>query len=122
MDLIQGVKRQLAADNSKAGTLIQWQPQTSKQAGIADAIAWATSNDGQTAYGVIDASAIAAAGHSCGGLQAYSQNDAVKSIGIFDSGFFDSNGIGAITKPTFYFLGGPSDIAYENVSLLYLVS
>jgi hypothetical protein len=44
-------------------------------------------------------------------------NDQVKSIGIFDSGFFDGSGIGSITKPTFYFLGGPSDIAYENVSL-----
>jgi hypothetical protein len=34
---------------------------------LADAISWAKDNDGQTDYGVIDASALAAAGHSCGG-------------------------------------------------------
>lgn len=53
------------------------------------------------------------------GQEAYAQNDneAIKSLGIFNSGFFSSDGsINAITKPTFYFMGGPSDIAYENVS------
>lgn len=54
------------------------------------------------------------------GLEAYGQvnEEAVKSIGIFNSGFYSSDGsIDGITKPTFYFLGGPEDIAYENVSL-----
>lgn len=41
----------------------------------------------------------------------------VKVIGIFNSGQLNSNVIAkSLTKPAFYFLGGPSDIAYKNVS------
>lgn len=70
-------------------------------------------------YANVDASRIAAAGQSCGGMQAYTQaQDArVSVIGIFDSGYTTASQAPAkITKPIFYFLGGPTDIAYTNVS------
>lgn len=44
----------------------------------------------------------------------------VTTIGIFNSGRYDAGGtnnvLPRITKPIFFFLGGPSDIAYGNVS------
>ena len=70
----------------------------------------------------VDATKLAAAGMSCGGIEAYEQaQDArVKAIGIFNSGqqsVANTNRIvPPITKSVFFFLGGSSDIAYENVS------
>jgi hypothetical protein len=107
---------------------------------LSAAIAWAKQNSGPSPYGNIQGTNIAAAGYSCGGkslisyralitmlneyrgagLQAYDMNNDVKAIGIFSSGFFDqdANKIYGINKPVFYFLGGTSDIAYNNVSTL----
>lgn len=61
---------------------------------------------------------------SCGGIEAYAQafDPRVTAIGIYNSGQYDAGGTQAtvprITKPIFFFMGGPSDIAYENVSIL----
>ena len=95
---------------------------------MTEAIDWAVQNAGQGNWANIDGSSIAAAGMSCGGTEAYAQNqdDRVSAFGIFNSGTLDPSQtdqtLGAINVPIFFFLGGPSDIAYENVSssrLLY---
>lgn len=71
-------------------------------------------------YAKVDASRLAAAGMSCGGTEAYGVVDdaRVKALGIFNSGQLSPQGtqnvVTKIRKPTFFFLGGPSDIAYEN--------
>lgn len=70
-------------------------------------------------YASVDISNVAAAGQSCGGIEAYSMrsNDRVNLLGIFNSGFLPDSAegpdiISEVHKPTFYFLGGSSDIAY----------
>ena len=88
---------------------------------MTEAIDWAAANAGQGEWANIDASQIAAAGMSCGGTQAYAQNQdsRVTAFGIFNSGTLDpaqtDATLGAINVPIFFFLGGASDIAYENV-------
>jgi hypothetical protein len=74
----------------------------------------------------IDASRIGVWGQSCGGLEAYSAgaNDSrVSHLGIFNSGQLnesDSSSVaGALEKPIFYLLGGPTDVAYPNGELDY---
>jgi dienelactone hydrolase len=81
------------------------------------AIEWAEQNKGKGKWAHLDTSRIAAAGQSCGGGEAYSaaNNPKVTQIGIFNSGGMGGS-VKGFTKPTFYFLGGPSDMAYNNVS------
>lgn len=86
------------------------------------AIDWVEQNAGQGEFANVDGSKIAAAGMSCGGTQAYAQNQdpRISAFGIFNSGTLDPSQtdatLGAINVPIFFFLGGPSDIAYGNVS------
>ena len=86
------------------------------------AIDWAVENAGQNEFVNVDGSTIAAAGMSCGGTQAYAQNQdsRLSAFGIFNSGTLDASQtdatLAAINVPIFFFLGGPTDIAYENVS------
>jgi hypothetical protein len=85
-----------------------------------DSIDWIASKAGSGEFATIDATKIAAAGMSCGGIEAYDQqtDGRVATIGIFNSGLLQNTGnIVNNKKPTFYFLGGSSDIAYENVCL-----
>jgi len=83
-----------------------------------EAIAWALKNAGQGKYANVDASRMAVAGQSCGGIEAYnviSKHPAIKTIGIFNSGTFAKNAIvSGMKQPIFYFLGGSSDIAYKQ--------
>lgn len=71
-------------------------------------------------FAKVNKNAIAAAGFSCGGVEAYeqSQDSRVKALGIFNSGQMSEDGtrkvIPGVSKPIFFFLGGPSDIAYNN--------
>ncbi|OJI98025.1 hypothetical protein ASPVEDRAFT_37466 [Aspergillus versicolor CBS 583.65] len=87
---------------------------------MTQAIDWASENAGQGEWANIDATKLAAAGMSCGGTQAYAQNQdpRVTAFGIFNSGTLDASQtdatLGAINVPIFFFLGGPTDIAYEN--------
>jgi hypothetical protein len=87
-----------------------------------DSIDFIVKAAGTGTYANVDATKLAAAGMSCGGIEAYEQaQDArVKAIGIFNSGqqsVANTNRIvPPITKSVFFFLGGSSDIAYENVS------
>jgi hypothetical protein len=86
---------------------------------MSDAITWIGSKAGSEKYAAVDPTRIAAAGMSCGGIEAYemNSNDKVSFIGIFNSGLLqNTTNIANIKKPVFFFLGGPSDIAYENVS------
>lgn len=93
---------------------------TTTSAYIKEGIDYITANAGTGKYINIDASRIATAGYSCGGLEAYefSQDTRVSAIGIFNSGQLDAaasqNVVGRITKPSFYYLGGSTDIAYAN--------
>lgn len=83
---------------------------------MTEAVEWVTSG----ANGLnVDSTKIMAAGYSCGGTEAYQMESsaAVSTIGIFNSGLLENYELaGQITKPIMYALGGPSDIAYENVS------
>ncbi|GES60162.1 hypothetical protein ATEIFO6365_0002049400 [Aspergillus terreus] len=99
---------------------------------MADAVSWISAQAGAGRYAAVDASRIAVAGQSCGGLEAYKMrsDDRVSFLGLFNSGFLDeapaSGGavvipdvespdtISEVHKPVFYFIGGPTDIAYAN--------
>jgi dienelactone hydrolase len=105
-------------------------PPTSS-ADLLAALDWALAQnrDPQSPYhGKLDESAIAISGFSCGGLQALqiAADPRVKTLIVMNSGIFNDNiqGITGIevskallTKihtPTFYILGGETDIAYAN--------
>ncbi|KAJ0425067.1 Alpha/Beta hydrolase protein [Aspergillus carlsbadensis] len=111
-----------------------------------DAISWvrgkAHAGGAFSPYRNFDASRIAVAGQSCGGLEAYQVRDeeSVKGLGIFNSGFLggedggaggggggegpappgfpiemeDPSVIAQVHKPVFWFLGGEDDVAYPN--------
>jgi len=85
---------------------------------LKQAVDWITADKGAK-YPAVDASRLAVAGQSCGGTQTYmlSQDPRVTVLGIFNSGLINATDplISKITKPIFYFLGGPTDIAYKNV-------
>lgn len=83
---------------------------------------WVTTHAGKGKFKQVDGSRVAAAGMSCGAIQAYAvQHDPrVTAVGIFNSGLMNVTHLdwpSTITKPFFMFLGGPTDIAYTNVSL-----
>ncbi|KAH7126565.1 hypothetical protein B0J11DRAFT_549507 [Dendryphion nanum] len=71
---------------------------------------------------LVDNTKIAAAGFSCGGIEAYEQvqDKRVKALGIFNSGQMSEDATKKVVpnipkgKPVFFFLGGESDIAYKN--------
>ncbi|GKT50825.1 uncharacterized protein ColSpa_11006 [Colletotrichum spaethianum] len=86
------------------------------------AIDWVQANAGKGDWKHIDASRIGAWGQSCGGLEAYTAglNDGrVTHFGIFNSGQLNETASKAIAgnlkKPVFYTLGGPTDVAFDNV-------
>lgn len=72
-------------------------------------------------YQKLDVDNIAAAGMSCGGLQALHMSDdaRVKTILVMNSGYFNGGDDKASlntmkAKSVIWILGGPTDIAYEN--------
>ncbi|KAK1635521.1 hypothetical protein BDP81DRAFT_490192 [Colletotrichum phormii] len=92
-------------------------------AALTAAIDWVHTNAGKDGWKHIDASRIGVWGQSCGGLESYSAtaglNDTrVSHIGIFNSGQLTEAAskevAGNLTKPVFYTLGGPTDVAYPN--------
>jgi dienelactone hydrolase len=89
---------------------------------LTEAIDWVYENAGKGDWKHIDRSRIGVWGQSCGGLEAYlagGQDDRVGHLGIFNSGQLTVNAseaiVGKITKPIFYILGGPTDMAYVSV-------
>jgi hypothetical protein len=88
---------------------------------LTDAIDWVYANAGKGELATVDKSQLAAAGQSCGGIQAYSASldPRVTLTGIFNSGLISQGNTKLFEKlhaPIGYFLGGPTDIAYLNVS------
>ena len=81
------------------------------------AIDFITANAGRGQFAQVDVSRITAAGFSCGGVEAYAQinDNRVSNIGIWSSGLLgDYDRARNFRKPVFFFMGGPSDIAYGN--------
>ena len=94
-------------------------------AGLKQALEWAIAQNADKNspyYGKLDVDNIAAAGMSCGGLQAlHMMEDArIKTILVMNSGFFNGGDDKASLntkmkqKSVIWILGGPTDIAYEN--------
>jgi hypothetical protein len=89
---------------------------------LTESVNWALAGAANGKYGAIDTSKIAVAGQSCGGIEAYSaayKDERIKQIGIFNSGVIDAEKrplLTQIKQPVAFFIGGPSDIAYKNVS------
>ena len=98
---------------------------------LLSALDWALAqnSDAKSPYfGKIDSAAVAISGFSCGGLQALqiASDPRVKTLivmnsGIFNDGFQGISGIDVskalldkLHTPTFYILGGETDIAYKN--------
>jgi hypothetical protein len=106
-------------------------PATSAQQ-MVDGIDWALAENlrkGSDLYGRIDPNAIAAAGYSCGGLQALQMagDKRLRTVIIQNSGIFNpasavrlpsmdlgKDTLKSLHTPVLYILGGPKDIAYEN--------
>jgi len=96
------------APGQQGSTTSQWQK---------NALDWIFKNAGSGNYAAVDTTKIAVGGMSCGGVEAYDfvNDNRITTIGIFNSGLLsDYDKARSITKPIFYFLGGTSDIAYEN--------
>jgi hypothetical protein len=81
---------------------------------------WVTQGKDGGKFGKLDKDKIAAAGQSCGGIEALnvSNDKRVKLTGMFNSGQFSAGGdiLKNLNHPIAYFLGGSGDIAYKNVS------
>jgi hypothetical protein len=106
-------------------------PPTSS-ADLVGAIDWALkqNDDPKSPYhNKLDPKAVAVSGYSCGGLQALeiAKDARIKTLVIMNSGIFNAGTGGAIPgmnqqkslletlhTPTFYILGGETDIAYSN--------
>jgi hypothetical protein len=89
---------------------------------LLEAIDWAIAENSRLfsrLRGRIDTTKVAVMGQSCGGLEAYevSNDPRVTTTGIWNSGMLsDTNNyqLARLHAPIGYFIGGPSDIAYEN--------
>lgn len=93
---------------------------------LPSAMDWVYQNAGKGEYSTVDKTKIAAAGQSCGGIQAMSASldKRVTVSAIFNSGLLNPDNTPLFEKlhaPVGYFIGGPKDIAYENVSKRYFV-
>jgi dienelactone hydrolase len=89
----------------------------SKVSQMAESIDWVMKG-GAAKYGDIDTEKIAAAGQSCGGLEAYSTSyhePRVKLTMIFNVGVFDESRrylMSELKAPIAWFMGGPNDGGY----------
>jgi hypothetical protein len=88
------------------------------------AVNWISQVGGTGSWTHVDKTRIATSGFSCGGIDAIlagKDDTRVSNIFIFSSGCLTANSrqswLGNLTKPAFYFMGGPSDVAYSNVGL-----
>ncbi len=109
----------------------KYPPQATTAAQVKAGIDWALAENrrrGSRYFGRIDPTAIAVAGHSCGGLQALqvAPDPRVKTVLIHNSGIFNSGAssitglnlekgsLAGIHTPIIYILGGPTDQAQPN--------
>jgi ricin-type beta-trefoil lectin protein len=98
---------------------------------LTDAITWAQreqDRSGSPLQQRLNLSEVAAAGHSCGGLEALvaGEDSRVSAVVSLDSGFFADASFGysrdelnKLHSPVLYMSGGPSDIAYSNTQANY---
>jgi endo-1,4-beta-xylanase len=89
---------------------------TSNAQMMQEAVTWAA--NGANGLFNVNRAKIAVGGYSCGGAETWSfiNDNRVSSLGIYNSG---GTGLAnTIRKPYFIVLGGPSDIAYNNVSFI----
>lgn len=92
--------------------------------GLKQALEWAIAQNADKEspyYQKLDLNNIAAAGMSCGGLQALNmyEDARIKTILVMNSGLFNNGGDKTLLKnlkqkSVIWILGGPTDIAYEN--------
>jgi hypothetical protein len=93
----------------------------SKVQQMTDSVDWVVKGGGAK-YGDIDTTKIVAAGQSCGGLEAYSasyHDPRIKLTLVINSGVLSEAQkylLKELTAPVGYFLGGPKDAGYLNVS------
>lgn len=107
---------------------------TAQEDRLANAIDWAFSPPGKGGPGYfnrLDRSKVAAAGHSCGGIDALwtaANDDRVKTVVSMNSGCFPNSSTGGLSGPlavcrndlaflrgpALFIAGGPSDVAYTN--------
>jgi dienelactone hydrolase len=93
----------------------------SKASMLTDSVDWVTKG-GAAKYGNIDTTKIAAAGQSCGGLEAFSasyHDDRIKRTVLFNSGVVDAKKkylLKELKAPVAYFTGRKLDGAQANVS------
>ncbi|MDQ2583647.1 alpha/beta hydrolase [Saccharothrix yanglingensis] len=89
---------------------------------LTDSIDWAiaeNSRPGSKYRGRIDTTRIAAMGQSCGGIETYEIADdpRLTTVVLWNSGLLSDSQNSLLRRlrtPIAYFIGGPSDIAYEN--------
>jgi len=92
-----------------------------------NSIDWALKGGATAKYGNIDTSKIATSGHSCGGLSAMSNmyhNPEVKLAVLFNIAIFQDDRrylLKELKAPVAWFVGGPNDMGYPNVSAVYMV-
>jgi len=89
---------------------------------LTQSVDWAVSGAAGGKYGEVDMSNVAAAGQSCGGVQAYSagySDKRVKLLAIFNTGVIDPGRrwmLKELKQNVALFHGGKGDFAYEKVS------
>jgi hypothetical protein len=100
---------------------------TTKQSAWTDmeaSVKWALAGGAKGKFGQVDTTRIAAAGHSCGGLEAMSisyKNPNIKLTMMFNIAIFQDDRrylLSQLKSPVAYFMGGPKDMGFLNVSPL----
>jgi hypothetical protein len=108
----------IAADGTPTGAGTSGQ---SKVQDMRDSLDWAFAGKAKK-YGNIDLTKVTTAGHSCGGLEAYSNayhDERVKRIILFNIAIFQDDRrylLQEIKVPVAYFVGGQKDMGYIPVS------
>ncbi|WP_218133980.1 cellulose binding domain-containing protein [Lentzea fradiae] len=98
---------------------------------LTDAISWAEREQNRSGAPLsqrLDLTKVAAAGHSCGGIEALiaAQDRRVSAVVSLDSGLFADGSFGysraelaRLHSPVLFMAGGPSDVAYDNTRANY---
>ena len=89
---------------------------------LTDSIDWAIAENSRRTskyYGRIDTTKIAVMGQSCGGIETYevASDPRLTTTVLWNSGLLDDSQnylLQRLRVPIAYFIGGPTDIAYEN--------
>ncbi|MFD9702596.1 cellulose binding domain-containing protein [Lentzea sp. NPDC059081] len=98
---------------------------------LTGAITWAEREQNRSGAPLsqrLDLTKVAAAGHSCGGIEALiaAQDSRVSAVVSLDSGLFADGSFGysraelaRLHSPALFMAGGPSDVAYDNTRANY---